>query len=163
MVGARANLQAVGIEVDAEVSRQAHTSIAILADQIARNGVRDTVIFHAVGTGFINAKGFQALLAAAEGVRHLVVLTRQFPPREPLLSYERDTNKMLREEAARYDWVTLVDWNEITNGREDEITWDGTHLNPLGRQLYTDEILAAVMSRPPAQFWGSSVNDVGGD
>ena len=59
---------------------------------------------------------------------------------------------MLREEAAKHDWVTLVDWNEITNGREDEITWDGTHLNALGRQLYTDEILAAVMSRPPAQF-----------
>ena len=152
MVGARARLQKVGIEVDAEVGRLAHTSIDILRDQIERNGARDTVIFHAVGTNFLDARGFQKLLDAAEGVRHLIVLTRQFPPREPLLSYERDTNKMLRDEAAKHDWVTLVDWNEITNGREDEITWDGTHLNALGRQLYTDEILAAVMSRPPAQF-----------
>ena len=162
MVGARSRLEAVGIEVDAEVSRLAHTSIDILRDQIRRNGARDTVIFHAVGSGFLDAKGFQNLLEAAEGVRHLIVLTRQFPPREPLLSYERDTNKMLREQAAKYDWVTLVDWNEITNGREDEITWDGTHLNALGRQLYTDEILAAVMSRPPGQFWDTSVTDIGG-
>lgn len=163
MVGARTRLESVGIEVDAEVGRLAHTSIAILRDQIRRNGIRDTVIFHAVGTGFLDAKGFQKLLDAAAGVRHLIVLTRQFPPREPLLSYERDTNRMLREETAKYDWVTLVDWNEVTNGREDEITWDGTHLNALGRQLYTDEILAAVMSRPPAQFWDTSVTDIGGD
>ncbi len=154
MVGASSRLRDVGIEVDAEVGRLAHQAIAILVEQTKRYGVRDTVIFHGVGTGFIDAKGFQKLIAAAEGVRHLIVLTRQFPPREPLLSYERDTNKMLREEAAKYDWVTLVDWNEITDGREDEVSWDGTHLNALGRQLYTDHILAAILSRPPPQFGG---------
>lgn len=156
MVGARSRMEDVGIEVDAKVGRIAHTAISILADDIARNGARDTVIFQAVGTSFIDAKGFQKLLDAAQGVRHLIVLTRQFPPREPLLSYERDTNKMLREEAAKHDWVTLVDWNEITDGREDEVSWDGTHLNALGRQLYTDHILAAIMSRPPAQFGASN-------
>ncbi len=152
MVGARERMEEVGIEVDAEVGRIAHVAIAILAEDIARNGPRDTVIFHAVGTSFLDASGFQRLLDAADGVRHLIVLTRQFPPREPLLSYERDTNKMLRQEAAKHDWVTLVDWNEITDGREDEVSWDGTHLNEIGRQLYTDHILAAIMSRPPAQF-----------
>ena len=105
-----------------------------------------------IGTSFLDARGFQKLLEAAEGVRHLIVLTRQFPPREPLLSYERDTNRMLREEAAKHGWVTLVDWNDITDGREDEVSWDGTHLNSFGRQLYTDSILAAVVSRPPPQF-----------
>ena len=152
MVGARSRLEEVGIEVDAEVGRLAHTAISILREDSARNGARDTVIFHAVGTSFLDARGFQKLLEAAEGVRHLIVLTRQFPPREPLLSYERDTNRMLREEAAKHDWVTLVDWNDITDGREDEVSWDGTHLNSFGRQLYTDSILAAVVSRPPPQF-----------
>ena len=152
MVGARSRLEAVGIEVDAEVNRQAHTAIAILAQDVRRNGPRDTVIFHAVGTSFLDAKGFRRLLDAAEGVRHLIVVTRQFPPREPLLSFERDTNKMLREEAAKHHWVTLVDWNEISDGREDELTWDGTHLNAPGRQLYTDAILEAVTDRPPTQF-----------
>ena len=154
MVGARSRLQDVGIEVDAEVGRLANRAIEILVEQTKRYGPRDTVIFHGVGTGFLDAKGFRKLIDAAEGVRHLIVLTRQFPPREPLLSYERDTNKMLREEAAKYDWVTLVDWNEITDGREDEVTWDGTHLNALGRQLYTDHVLAAILSRPPPQFGG---------
>ena len=152
MVGARSRLEQVGIEVDAEVGRLAHTVISILREDSARNGPRDTVIIHAVGTSFLDTRGFQRLLDAAEGVRHLIVLTRQFPPREPLLSYERDTNRMLREEVAKHDWVTLVDWNEITDGREDEVSWDGTHLNALGRQLYTDSILAAVVSRPPPQF-----------
>lgn len=152
MVGARSRLEQVGIEVDAEVGRLAHTAISILREDSARNGPRDTVIFHAVGTSFLDAKGFQKLLDAAEGVRHLIVLTRQFPPREPLLSYERDTNRMLREEAAKHGWVTLVDWNDITDGREDEVSWDGTHLNSFGRQLYTDSILTAIVSRPPLQF-----------
>ena len=154
MVGARASLEEVGIEVDAEVGRLAYMAISILEEQIERYGPRDTVIFHGVGTGFLDAKGFHKLLAAAEGVRHLIILTRQFPPREPLLSYERDTNKMLREETAKHDWVTLLDWNQITDGREGEVSWDGTHLNALGRQLYTDHILAAILSRPPAQFGG---------
>ena len=157
MVGARSRLQEVGIEVDAEVGRLAHTAIEILRADIKQNGPRDTVIFQAVGTNFLDARGFQKLIEAAEGVRHLIVLTRQFPPREPLLSYERDTNKMLREEAIRYDWITLLDWNELTNDREDEVSWDGTHLNALGRQLYTDHILAAITSRPPPQF-----HDIGG-
>jgi peptidoglycan/LPS O-acetylase OafA/YrhL len=152
MVGAQPYLEDVGIEVDAKVGRLAHTAISILTDDIARNGARDTVVFHAVGASFLDARGFHKLLEAAAGVRHLIVLTRQFPPREPLLSLERDTNKMLRQEAAKYDWVTLVDWNQITNGREQEVTWDGTHLNSLGRQLYADQILAAIMSQPPPQF-----------
>ena len=152
MVGARSRLEQAGIEVDAEVGRLAHTAISVLKQDSARNGARDTVIFHAVGTSFLDARGFQKLLDAAEGVRHLIILTRQFPPREPLLSYERDTNKMLREEAVKHDWVTLVDWNEITNGREDEVSWDGTHLNSLGRQLYADSILTAIVRQLPAQF-----------
>ncbi len=149
MVGAKARLESVGVEVNAEVGRLAHQAIAILKQEFARNGVRDTVVFHAVGTNFLDRAGFEKLVDAAQGVRHLIVLTRQFPPREPLLSYERDTNRMLREEAPKYSWITLVDWNEITDGRESEVSFDGTHLNGLGRQLYTDYILAAIISRPP--------------
>ncbi len=149
MVGAKQHLEAVGVEVNAEVGRLAHQSVAILEQEFARNGVRDTVIFHAVGTNFLDEAGFEKLVEAAHGVRHLIVLTRQFPPREPLLSYERDTNKMLREQVPRYDWITLLDWNEITDGREEEVSWDGTHLNALGQQLYADHILAAIVSRPP--------------
>ncbi len=152
MAGAAERLGAVGIEVNAEVGRLALEALAVLADDAARRGPREVVIFQAVGTGFLDADGFQTLLDAAQGVRHLIVLTRQFPPREPLLSYERETNRMLREQSPLYDWVTLVDWNAISNGREDELTWDGTHLKPLGRQLYTDHILSAIMSRPPPQF-----------
>ena len=152
MVGAQSQLENVGIEVNADVGRMASTSLEILAYDFAVNGPRDTVIFQAVGPGFVDSNGFQRLLEVTDGVRHLIVLTRQFPPREPLLSYERDINKMLRREVPKRDWVTLLDWNAITDGREDEVTWDGTHLNPRGQQLYADHILAAILSRPPSQF-----------
>ncbi len=154
MAGAAEQLSAVGIEVDAEVGRLAPQALAILAEDAARHGPREVVIFQAVGPGFLDAEGFRHLIEIARGVGHLIVLTRQFPPREPLLSYERDTNKMLREAAPLHDWVTLVDWNAISDGREEELTWDGTHLNEQGRELYADQILAAIMSRPPAQFRG---------
>lgn len=149
MVGAKSQLESAGIEVNAEVGRIAHQAISVLKQELASNGVRDTVIFHAVGTNFLDEAGFNKLVEVAQGVRHLIVLTRQFPPREPLLTYERDTNRMLREQVPRYDWITLVDWNEITDGRERDVTWDGTHLNLQGQQLYADHILAAVISRPP--------------
>ena len=149
MVGAKSQLEEVGIEVNAEIGRLAYQAFTILKQDRERNGPRDTVIFHAVGAHYMDARGFGKLLNAADGVRHLIVLTRQFPPREPLLSYERDTNKMLREEAAKHDWITLVDWNEITNGHEAEVTWDGTHLKPIGQQLYADQVLAAIVNSPP--------------
>ena len=149
MRDATAALSENGVDVDAVGARTARDSMAALAQHLAASP-RDVVVFQAVGYGFVNTADFERLLNAARGVDHLIVLTRQFPPRDPWIWLEREGNKMLRREAPKHDHVTLIDWNQVTDGREDELTSDGTHLTPKGLALYLQLILNAINTGPPA-------------
>ena len=144
MLDASRELRNAGIEVDAVGARSARDSIAALRDHLAEEGARDTVIFQGIGFGFVTEDDFALLMEAAAAVEHVVVLTTQFPARPPWTTLERGTNRMIREQAPRYPGVTVVDWNALTDGREDELLPDGTHLNRAAIRLYVDEILAAV-------------------
>lgn len=146
MVDAARELRNAGIEVDAVGARSARDSIAALRDHLAEEGARDTVIFQGIGFGFVTEDDFALLMEAAAEVEHVVVLTTQFPARPPWTTLERGTNRMIREQAPRYPGVTVVDWNALTDGREDELLPDGTHLNRAAIRLYVDQILAAVQA-----------------
>lgn len=148
MVGAARMLSERGIDVDAKGGRTAYFSMEALEEHLA-GGPREVVVFHGVGYYFVSAEDFGRLMSIAADVDHLIVLTRQFPPRDPWIRLEREGNKMLRRESAKYDNVTLIDWNEVTDGREDELTTDGTHLTLLGLELYVQLIVNAIEAGPP--------------
>ena len=148
MVGAARMLSERGIDVDAKGGRTAYFSMEALEEHLA-GGPREVVVFHGVGYYFVSAEDFGRLMSIAADVDHLIVLTRQFPPRDPWIRLEREGNEMLRSESAKYDNVTLIDWNEVTDGREDELTTDGTHLTLLGLELYVQLIVNAIETGPP--------------
>ena len=140
-------LRTAGVEVDAEGARSANESIHLLARGL-RTKQRDIVIFQGIGYEFLTTEDFTRLIDAAADVEHLIVLTRQFPPRNPWIRLEHEGNEMLRREAPKYANVTLIDWNAITDGREDELTTDGTHLSELGLELYVEAIVEAIRAGP---------------
>ena len=140
-------LRTAGVEVDAEGARSANESIHLLARGL-RTKQRDVVIFQGIGYEFLTTEDFTRLIEAAADVEHLIVLTRQFPPRNPWIRLEHEGNEMLRREAPKYANVTLIDWNAITDGREDELTTDGTHLSELGLELYVEAIVEAIRAGP---------------
>lgn len=148
MVGAARMLSERGIDVDAKGGRTAYFSMEALEEHLAGDP-REVVVFHGVGYYFVSAEDFGRLMSIAADVDHLIVLTRQFPPRDPWIRLEREGNEMLRRESAKYDNVTLIDWNEVTDGREDELTTDGTHLTLLGLELYVQLIVNAIEAGPP--------------
>ena len=147
MVGAARMLSERGLDVDAVGARTAYRSMQALERHLAE-GPREAVVFHGVGYEFVDEEDFERLMRIAEDVDHLIVLTRQFPQRDPWIRLERDGNRMLREGAARYAKVTLIDWHQVTDGREDELTYDGTHLRPLGLQIYVQMIVEAIEAGP---------------
>ena len=148
MFGARVALQEAGIDVDAVVGIGFPQALRLLAQNIAHNGQRDVVILQSVGNNFDDDEAFLRLLEAAGDVKHLIVLTRNLGFRPEILHIERRINQMLRQEAAKYDWVTLLDWREAVDGRQDELTFDGTHLRASGTKMYTDLVLAAIEDGP---------------
>ena len=137
-----------GIDVDAKGGRTAYFSMEALEEHLT-GGPREVVVFHGVGYYFVSAEDFGRLMSIVADIDHLIVLTRQFPPRDPWIRLEREGNEMLRRESAKYDNVTLIDWNEVTDGREDELTTDGTHLTLLGLELYVQLIVNAIEAGPP--------------
>ena len=140
-------LRTAGVEVDAEGARSANESIHVLARGL-RTKQREVVIFQGIGYQFLTTEDFTRLIDAAADVEHLIVLTRQFPPRNPWIRLEHEGNEMLRREAPKHANVTLIDWNAITDGREDELTTDGTHLSELGLELYVETIVEAIRAGP---------------
>lgn len=147
MVGAARMLSERGLDVDAVGARSAHSSMRALERHLA-DGPREAVVFHGVGYEFVDEEDFERLMRIVEDVDHLIVLTRQFPQRDPWIRLERDGNRMLREGAGRYAKVTLIDWHQVTDGREDELTYDGTHLRPAGLQIYVQMIVEAIEAGP---------------
>lgn len=136
-----------GLDVDAVGGRTAYQSMKALEKHLAA-GPREVVVFHGVGYEFVDTDDFDRLMRIVEDVDHLIVLTRQFPPRDPWIRLERDGNELIRRESAKYDKVTMIDWNQVTNGREDELTTDGTHLRPDGLALYVQMIVDAIAAGP---------------
>jgi peptidoglycan/LPS O-acetylase OafA/YrhL/LysM repeat protein len=148
MYGARHTLQAAGVDVVAKVGIGFPEALRILTGDIARNGARDVVIFQSVGNHFDDEEAFLRLLDATGDVKHLIVMTRNLGFRPEILHIERRINEMLRHEAAKYQWVTLLDWREAVEGRQAELTFDGSHLKPSGARLYADLVLAAIKAGP---------------
>ncbi len=140
-------LRTAGVDVDAVGARSANGSIDVLARGL-RSKQREVVIFQGIGYQFLTTADFTRLVEAAADVKHLIVLTRQFPPRNPWIRLEHEGNEMLRREAAKHGNVTLIDWNAITDGREDEFTTDGTHLTEIGIELYVEMIVEAIRAGP---------------
>jgi len=63
--------------------------------------------------------------------------------------WKADNNRILREVAARYSQVTLVDWASISTNQPEFFTPDGVHLVSLGGDVYTAAIVDALKEKSP--------------
>ena len=63
--------------------------------------------------------------------------------------WKADNNRIIREVAARYPQVTLVDWASISTNHPEFFTPDGVHLVSLGGDVYTAAIVDALQEKSP--------------
>lgn len=119
-----------GATVDGVVSRQFETGIGVVAAHRA-DGTLGNVLIVELGTnGAVTPADFDAMMAAAAGVKRVVFVNVDVPR-----PWEAADNAVLAAGVARYPGVAvLADWYALSSGHPAWFTPDQVHLEPAGTQ-----------------------------
>lgn len=131
------------VEFDGAVSRS--TLAGADAVRSRRPTVTDTLVVSLGANDSGNTTTFRsrvdAVMAAAEGVPNVYWLTiREVRP------YYAPANQVLRDAAARYPNLHVVDWNAASAGRDGLTSGDGLHLTPAGAGELAGLVASSVTS-----------------
>jgi hypothetical protein len=149
MLAAADYLREAGMYVDAEVGRQVPAAIDILRNLALRDELGEVVLVHIGHNGEFTSAQFEEIVSLVGPERHIVFLSVRVPS-----EYEATNNAVIREGAAKYANVAVVDWRTMTEERSDLVWEDGLHLNPDGALFYA-LTLAPMFASPPAAAAGS--------
>jgi hypothetical protein len=131
MLGAKSNLNAKGIKVDATVSRQYSAAPGIVRSRRNAGTLPKKLIVHLGTNGYIEPSDCNAVVKAARS-RSVYLVTLKVPR-----PWRTTNNKRLRSCAKRHARATLIDWYAYSKGHD---SWfvgkDGYHLTTVGRQKY---------------------------
>lgn len=133
MLGARPQLIARGVRVDAVESRQFHSGIALLRAARAAGRLPRNVIVHLGTNGTASLADCRALVDIAGPGRRVFLVTVHGPR-----SWMRADNVQLTACAAAYPdrRVVLVNWDRAASHHPGWFYGDGIHLNGSGRVAY---------------------------
>lgn len=133
MLGARAQLTARGVRVDAVESRQFHSGIALV--RAARNAgtLPRNVIVHLGTNGTVSLADCHAVVTTAGESRRVFLVTVHGPR-----PWMRTDNARLAACAAAYPdrRVVLVNWDRAASHHPEWFYADGIHVNGAGRAAY---------------------------
>jgi hypothetical protein len=135
MLGAKAELNARGIRVNAAVSRQYDDGIAIVRSMAAAGTLPRKVIVH-LGNNGVYQDGDCGRLVRAAGVNRSVWLVTLKVPRR----WRARINEALRTCAANRSTAHLIDWYAYAHDHPAWFYADGYHLNGTGRRRYAQLI-----------------------
>ncbi len=144
MLGAVPNLQAGGITVNADVSRQGIT-IATIAQQLRLGGqLGHTVIIQTGTNGSVSDETLDAIMQAlpADQTPLVVFLTVKAPK-----GWIAGNNERIRALPTRYPNVKVIDWEQQAAAIEGELSRSdgGVHLSTaLAKQFYANLIFDAI-------------------
>jgi hypothetical protein len=142
MVDAQPYLQQMGITVDAAVSRQFDTGIAILSQLKANGNLPPRVVIGLGTNGPMTQSDFDSALVMLSGEKRVVVLT----VREPRW-WQSQVNAVIRAGARRYRNVRIADWYAASAGHPEYFAGDGIHLGTAGALAYS-QVVADALGAP---------------
>jgi hypothetical protein len=131
MLGAKSELNARGIRVNAAVSRQFDDGIAIVRSMAAAGTLPSTVIVHLGNNGVYQDGDCGRLVRAAGAHRSVWLVTLKIPR-----WWRARINDALRRCAANYARAHLIDWYAYAHDHPRWFYDDGYHLNGTGRVRY---------------------------
>jgi peptidoglycan/LPS O-acetylase OafA/YrhL len=127
------------IEVDAEVGRQAWTTVGLIKARKAENQLGPVVVVHLGNNGRYTEQVFNEIMQTLAD-RHIVIVFNVRVPRE----WEAYNNNIIANGVKLYPNAVLIDWHDITANRP-ELFWnDGHHLRPEGARFYAGLIAGAI-------------------
>ena len=127
-----------GIDVDAQVGRQASAAISLLSQRAASNLLGSVILMDIGNNGTFTSAQFDQIMAIA-GTRTVIFVNLRVPR-----SWQDGNNAVIADGVARYPNARLVDWKAAGDAHPDVFYSDGIHLTPDGASLYTSLIVAAL-------------------
>jgi len=139
MLGAAPLLAAgiAGIEVDAEVGRQATAMIAALRERATAGTLGQVIVLHVGNNGVITRDQFEEIMDVAGDDRRIVFLSLTVPR-----AWAAPNNEVIRSGIARHGNAVLADWSAACLAEPDALWTDGVHLSSTGASLYFSVIAA---------------------
>jgi hypothetical protein len=135
MLGAKTQLQARNIKVNAVTSRQFRDAVSIVRSMAGAGTLRRKVIVHLGTNGIlVQPSDCDAIARAAGRKRRVFLATVTGPTQYP--SIRKTQNSRLKACASRHGNTRVLDWYGYSRGRGGWFYSDGMHLTPTGRQAY---------------------------
>lgn len=131
MLGARTQLRAHGIRVDAVVSRQFSAGAALIRSMAAAGSLPRTVIVHLGNNGYLERADCDRLLRAAGRDREVFLLTLKVPR-----GWRAVNNHRLRACVRSHDHAHLIGWYEASADHPGWFAADAYHLTAQGARAY---------------------------
>lgn len=147
LAGAARCLEARGVKVDAEQSRQVTEAIDILARRPA--GLPARVIVHIGTNGGVDAGQLDTIMGLLGPQRLVLWSTIQLPDDPTRYTYERSTNDAIAALADRYPNVRVFDWEAATRQRPEWLYVEGIHMTPEGCEGYAGLVEPQVRAPSP--------------
>jgi peptidoglycan/LPS O-acetylase OafA/YrhL len=145
MLASAAQLQAAlpGVYIDAQVSRQMQTGLAIVRRLAARGRLRRVVVVGLGTNGTVTSGQIRQLLAEI-GPRRSLVLISTYEARP----WEHEVNAAITA-ARRNPNVVMANWHNAIEHRTRLLWPDRVHPRPAGARLYARVVAAAVQATRP--------------
>jgi hypothetical protein len=148
LAGAAACLEARGVKVNAEQSRQVSAALEIL---IKRAGsLPPRVIVHLGTNGGAKPAELDAIMEVLGPERLVLWSTIQLPDDPSRYTYERSTNDAIAALADRYPNVRIFDWESLSRQQPEWLYVEGIHMTPQGCEGYARLVEPQV--RAPSPF-----------
>lgn len=142
MLGAQPQLQAGGLVVYADPSRQADQTAALIAELRAAHSIGSAIVIQVGTNGPVTSDDFDTIMSAlpADEVPTVVFLTNHAP--KPWIA---GNNELIRELPAKYPNAIWLDWDGLATQIADELGSDGTHLRTdTAKQYYANYIFGTI-------------------
>jgi hypothetical protein len=147
LAGAAPCLEARGITVDAEQSRQVAAALDIL--QKKSDSLPARVIVHIGTNGGATAADLDAIMEVLGPQRLVLWSTIQLPDDPSRYTYERSTNDAIAALAARYANALVFDWEAATRQHPEWLYVEGIHMTPEGCEGYAGLVAPQVRTPSP--------------
>ena len=132
MLGAKDELNARGIKVNAVVSRQFRDAVPLVEQLKAAGRLRKKVVIHLGNNGILIAAADCNRISEVAGPNRTVYLVNLKIPR----SYRRTQNLRLADCAQRRANTRLIDWFHYSRSHPSWFATDGFHLTAEGQTRY---------------------------
>jgi len=141
MLGAKAELAARGVTVDAIESRQFHSGVSIVRNAAAKGTLPKNVVVHLGTNGSLAVKDCRAIVDAAGPDRRVFFVTTHAP--RPWIAGD-NANLVACDADFPGRQVVLIDWHRPAARHAAWFYSDGIHLNGKGRAAYAAVVAAMV-------------------